>query len=351
MRERSLEATLTDAAGLSSPLEALLADAASEPDFGIELPAVLEWARRAGHHAPLPGGGRTAQAWELLARTAAIDVGGARVLEPHLDACAILSQAAGQGIDVDLADIDADETSTWGVFAAEGERLEAHREGARWRLSGTKPWCSLASDLSHALVTAWTAPTQRRLFAVDLSHLGVHARSGPWVSRGLAQVVSAPVDFDDVPAVPVGDDQWYLERAGFAWGGMGVAAAWWGASLPVAEAVIDRAGRDSADQVAAVLAGEADATVHTGRVLLVDAATAVDAGVTGTDAKILAERVRSAVAAGSERILALADRALGPAPLVADERHARRIADLRVYLRQHHGARDAALLGRMVATR
>ena len=36
--------------------------------------------------------------------------------------------------------------------------------------------------------------------------------------------------------------------------------------------------------------------------------------------------------------------------LTVDEAHARRVADLRVYLRQHHAERDLARLGRLVAT-
>jgi hypothetical protein len=37
--------------------------------------------------------------------------------------------------------------------------------------------------------------------------------------------------------------------------------------------------------------------------------------------------------------------ALGPAPLAFDEDHARRVADLELYLRQHHAERDLARLG------
>ena len=39
------------------------------------------------------------------------------------------------------------------------------------------------------------------------------------------------------------------------------------------------------------------------------------------------------------------DHALGPAPLTQEEPYARRVADLRVYVRQHHAERDDATLG------
>ena len=42
------------------------------------------------------------------------------------------------------------------------------------------------------------------------------------------------------------------------------------------------------------------------------------------------------------------DRALGPGPLTTDDAHARRVSDLRIYLRQHHGERDLARLGRLL---
>ena len=40
--------------------------------------------------------------------------------------------------------------------------------------------------------------------------------------------------------------------------------------------------------------------------------------------------------------------ALGPAPLALDPVHAARVADLTLYLRQHHAERDLAALGRLV---
>ena len=43
-------------------------------------------------------------------------------------------------------------------------------------------------------------------------------------------------------------------------------------------------------------------------------------------------------------------RALGAGPLGHDREHARRVSDLTVYLRQHHGERDLAALGAALAT-
>jgi hypothetical protein len=56
-------------------------------------------------------------------------------------------------------------------------------------------------------------------------------------------------------------------------------------------------------------------------------------------------RVRAVVADAAERTLRQVGHALGPAPLAFDEEHARRVADLELYLRQHHAERDLARLG------
>ncbi|MGH3582360.1 MAG: acyl-CoA dehydrogenase, partial [Mycobacterium sp.] len=50
----------------------------------------------------------------------------------------------------------------------------------------------------------------------------------------------------------------------------------------------------------------------------------------------------------AEAVLQTASHALGPGPLVGDESYARRVADLGVYLRQHHAERDLAYLGELV---
>ncbi|GAA3642011.1 acyl-CoA dehydrogenase [Microbacterium awajiense] len=337
----------------ASGAAASVLDAARQvPLLGTHVAATVDWAVESGRRTPLPGSGRTHGAWEVLASTAALDVTAARVLEPHLDALAILAQARDDGLSVTaaLSAVGAGDDSSWGVFAAEGTRLEARRSGDGWVLTGRKQWCSLAAVVSHALVTAWTGPDTRRLFAVSLRNEGVTCHRGPWVARGLNKVVSAPVDFADVPAVSIGDDGWYYTRSGFAWGGMGVAAVWWGATAPLVRAVVARAARDDADQIAAMHAGEVDSAFWTVRALLTEAATLVDAGIASRDLAITAERARSVTATHAERILTLADHALGPAPLTIDERHARRVADLRIYLRQHHAERDFTRLGRLLAT-
>jgi hypothetical protein len=65
--------------------------------------------------------------------------------------------------------------------------------------------------------------------------------------------------------------------------------------------------------------------------------------------RALAESVRAGVADAATEVVDRVGRALGPAPLALDADHAARVADLLVFVRQHHAERDLAALGRLVA--
>lgn len=297
------------------------------------------------------GRGDTWGYFGVLATLGSVDLTVARTLEPHLDALSILDQA---GPDADLTGVGADASSTWGVYAAHapGTRLDAVRrgrgQGAGWVLDGTKPWCSLAADLSHAIITASTGPTSRRAFAISLGE-GVSPVPGTWVSRGLLDVPSGGLRLEGVPAVPVGEDEWYLTRPGFAWGGIAVAAVWFGAAQALRATLVAAASRREPDQIARMHVGHLDAVLFAAETSLRHAADVIDAGgADGTAGAVLAARVRAVVATAAETCLSVLGHALGPAPLTADEEHARRVADLTVYVRQHHAERDLAALGSLV---
>lgn len=293
---------------------------------------------------------------QTLGSLGAGDLTVARVIEPHVDALAILSQAAqaaqgGEGLGETLSSGGAPRERTWGVYAAHapGAHLGAHEVGGEWMLSGRKPWCSLARRLSHALITAHIDPSRRQLFAVDLAHPGVRLSDDAWVSRGLAAVRSTALDLDAVPAVPVGPPGWYLERPGFAWGGVGVAAVWFGGACALAQRVLETARAREPDQLALLHLGRLDLALQGAELALRAAAEQIDSGdATGGDGELVAARARSTVAAATELVLSETARALGPAPLTSDEEHARRVADLTVYVRQHHGERDVARLGSLL---
>ncbi|MEY9954130.1 acyl-CoA dehydrogenase family protein [Leifsonia sp. EB34] len=285
---------------------------------------------------PLPASGRTAERFRGLARVAAVDVTAARVLEPHLDAVAILAEAD---------EPQPERGTVWGVFAAEGPdaSLVASQDGDRWTLQGRKPWCSLAGRITSALVTAATPEGGRRMFAVSMGAPGVSAAPAQWVARGLSAVVSGPVDFDRSPVRPVGGEGWYLDRPGFRWGAIGVAACWWGGCLPVLEALTARCRTRPDDQLGAARTGELYRRLESGRLALDDAASRIDAGEVA-DPAVLAHAVRGTVADAVVAALAAARDVLGPAALAFDENLARRCADLELYVSQYHRGRDDASL-------
>ena len=316
--------------------------------------AAIALARLLGGRTPLPGDGNTARRWELLATVAAVDLTAARVAEAHLDALAIIAEA-GLDANVDLTEVGAGPDSTWGVFAAEGpgvkvqaERIQLHGQG-RWHLVGVKPWCSLAGRLSHALITAHTTAGHRRLFAVCLRPPDVQPGEGQWVSRGLRQVVSSAIELRGAVAVPIGGDEWYLTRSGFAWGGAGVAACWYGGAVGLARTLHAKLSAREPDQIGLMHLGALDLRLSAARCVLAAAARSIDEGrADGAAGVIMSGRVRGIVSGAAEEALQRLGHALGPAPLAQDEEHARRVADLEIYLRQHHAERDDAALGRQL---
>jgi alkylation response protein AidB-like acyl-CoA dehydrogenase len=303
---------------------------------GEDIDAAMKLAEHYGRLLPQPGRGQTAHRWAVLAAVAQHNLIVARVLEAHCDALTILAEAG-----VPVPD------GTWGVFAAEAapHRLEAHDRDGQAVLTGVKPWCSLADRLDAALVTAHIGD-DRQLFRVSLRHPSVTPEPpGRWVARGLRTVTSAAVRFDGTPADPVGAPGWYLARPGFAWGGMGVAACWHGGARGLQDTLARQSAGRTGD-LAALHVGLVDAELHAAETVLAAAAAATDAGTAaGTAGEILALRVRATVASAVESTIRQVGHALGPAPLAFDEGHARRVADLELYVRQHHAERDLARLG------
>src|SRR6478735_11833893 len=153
-------------------------------DGRVDVCAALGVAKQLYDRQCRPGGGRTHDYLATLATLGVVDASLARVVEPHLDAHAILQQA---GVGPDIPALGADSGSTWGVYAAHasGLRLEAIEGPDGWTLSGTKPWCSLAGQLSHAVITAEVAGRGQQAFAVRLDPRHVRVMPTRWVSRGL----------------------------------------------------------------------------------------------------------------------------------------------------------------------
>lgn len=281
--------------------------------------------------------------WEFLATVAAVDLAAARTLEPHLDALGILREAADAGSAIRIP-----EGSTWGVFAAEAPnaKLTATHTPSGWVLKGTKAWCSLAGQLSHAIVTAWVDDTRRGTFGIDLKHPGVIVEdSSQWHATGLKNIVSNPISFTDVPAHAVGEPDWYLTRPNFAAGGIGVAACWFGGAVGLFRSMLAKATHRAPDQIAHARLGLVDRHLAAAASSFTLSAQRAERGTVDWAE---AHRTRGIAEQACRVALAAAGESLGPAALAFDEDHSRRVADLDLYIRQHHGARDDAALGELI---
>ena len=166
------------------------------------------------------------------------------------------------------------------------------------------------------------------------------------MARGLTEIPSGPVGFADVAADAVGEPGWYLSRPGFALGGIGVAACWFGGAVAL--------GRTLAEAVAAkpdplrlAHLGAVDELLQSSRRALGEAADARRQRIARRqDPRQAGARHRRPQPA--RRCSRHCAHALGPAPLALDARHAKRVADLELYVRQHHAEHDLASLGQAV---
>jgi hypothetical protein len=299
-------------------------------------------ARNQGLSVPLPGAGRTPERFDVLSDCASADLSVGRLVEGHLDAVAILSEA-GQPV--------SDSDVTYGVWAARSSSggVTAVEESDGWYLAGSKAFCSGSTLLDRALVTADTADGYR-LFDIDIATQVVAVAPHSWPAVGMADSQSETLEFGG-PAVPparaIGGPGFYLERPGFWHGAIGVAACWYGGAAGLVTHLLRTVAPESGDAVLAEL-GHAVAHVGAMRRLIADAAEQIDADPTDKrqQARTDALTVRHAVHHGARAVLEHVAAAGGARPLCHDPAQARRAADLYVYLAQHHGPQDAVALGR-----
>ena len=284
----------------------------------------------------------TAERWAVFEAFASIDLTLVRLVEGHADAVAILHEL-GHG-PVDSAG------GVWGVWAASPKSIRATPTANGWRLRGSRKWCSGAAVCTRALVTAET-PDGVGLFVIDNDGVAVSPVPESWPAVGMAGTDSRTVDFVDAPAEQIGKIGAYVERPGFWHGGAGVAACWYGGAVGVAEALRSAAAKGSADPHRLAHLGAVDAALAAGRATLDACAQAIDADpgdVAGTAARRTLQ-TRMIIESVAEQVLRHTGRALGATPLCQDRAHARRVADLSVYIRQSHAESDLEALGRLAA--
>jgi alkylation response protein AidB-like acyl-CoA dehydrogenase len=283
---------------------------------------------------PMPGGGHTPGRWAALAALGRWDLALARLAEGHVDALAILAEA----------DRPAPTDALYGVWTARSGGTGAFLDNGR--LTGTVRFCTGANLLDRALV----AVRDGSLLDVDLSADGIVRDQDSWHAIGMDASDSIDVRFD-LPVTPdmiVGGPGWYVGRRGFALGSAGVAAVWLGGVAGVLDSVVGLLlDAPDVDEHQYAHLGALHAALRSTEALLAATARLVDVSP-GVDPTRLTRTCKSAAERAAWETLDRVPRITGPTPLCRDRRFAQQLADLQVYVRQHHAEKDLAVLGRVV---
>ncbi|MEZ5409202.1 MAG: hypothetical protein R2761_14335 [Acidimicrobiales bacterium] len=295
------------------------------------------------------GAGSSVERLDRLAGLARRDLELARLAEAHLDAVTILGEAGRVPHDGAL----------YGVWASDAPhaRLEARAVGAGWELSGRKAFCTGTGIVDRALVTAATGTA---VLLIDVAVAdgidGIDGDGGDWITPAFASTNTSTLTFARQMVsgeAVIGPPDWYLERVGFWHGALAPAACWAGGAMGLADHTIDacRPSASGDDHVLARL-GTLDAATWELDAVLGAAGRAIDRDP--SDRRIAVDtayRVRTIVERIATGVIDDATRAGGPRLLAYDRWASQRVAELQLYVRQHHDRRDHAALGLRRATR
>ena len=342
-------------------------------------------------HLPMPGAGSTLERWRALATVGQFDLSLAKLYEGHTDALAILDELGELGELGNLVKADsidglnkpdtsgqhtadaafAGRSGAWCVWAAEapgGRTLiqPVHPDDAsRVLLSGSKHWCSGATTAGHALLTAWGDDgSGPHLVAVELKQPGISIDTSRWKAVGMAGSMSVNVTFDGAHGRRVGQCGQYLSRAGFWQGGAGLAACWYGGAVGIActlrASLADRSrdsastgasdGADASSGYKLAALGQMELALMETAATLRQAAAWIDA-YPELDASRVAITARLSAEKCARRVIEQAGKAMGATPFCLNEKFARAVADLPVFIRQTHADKDFAALGERCLSR
>jgi hypothetical protein len=315
---------------------------------------VIEAVRRAAAATPRPPArpdpADLLATWQRLAALGRRDLVVARLTEGHVDAVRILAEAGRRPEPGAVYGVWASGSERTGLTAvpASGAPGKSGEEPGR-RVTGGMRFCSGAPWIDRALVTAKTPEGELLLLDLDVRTPGWRAKPDSWPAVGMDLSESLDVDVDVVApaAALVGPAGFYLDRRGFSFGGVGVAAVWLGGAAGVLDAITGGLRRGSPDPHQLAHLGAMTAAVR--------AADAVLTGIAGRAGELTLDELpeiallaRAVVDAAVGTVLTRGPRVSGPTPLCRDGDFGHRVADLQVYVRQQHAERDLAALGQAV---
>jgi alkylation response protein AidB-like acyl-CoA dehydrogenase len=277
----------------------------------------------------------------MLAEWASRDLSLGRLCEGHADSMAILAEAGMRPVS----------GAAYGVWASRSKSTAttAERFVGGWKLSGVKEFCSGSGIIDRALVAATTDEGQR-MFDISVAEHVASVMPGSWPSIGMAASMSETLEFAG-PLISdefaVGPSEFYVNRPGFWFGSAGVAACWYGGAKALVDELAEWLGSEPSD-FALLDLGVAVSAVEAMRHALKSAAGDFDEDPADERhrAQFRALVTRGVVHDAALTVLEKVASAGGARPLCHDEAQSRRVADLYIYLSQHHGNTDAAAIGR-----
>ena len=294
---------------------------------------------------PLPGGGGTAERHRQLFAVSRENVSLAKLAEAHWDAIAILAEAGKTPV----------RGASYAVWASEvpGQALTLIAQDNGFRLHGTKQFCSGATLVDRALITAGSPDSvlgdvdlRRNIesYEVDLS---------PWATEAFRHTATGTVTFRDVAidaADVLGPPNWYVNRPGFWHGACGPAACWAGGAAGLVD--FARTSRRADPHTLAHLAAM-EANLWALTAYLDEAGRQIDAQAVADPQNVVAAQgraltVRHLVEQVCTDTLHRFARAYGPYPLAMHHETAMRYAETDLFLRQGHGERDLEGLARLL---
>lgn len=311
---------------------------------------------------PPPGSGDTLLRWQILAYVAGQDLPLVKWLESHLDAISILQE-------IGYAEFYLKQPNKlWAVWAAEGHPTPVHfspdvsgtalsenpppQNMTVGTCNGVKTWCSGANVVDFGLMTYRDAQNQSQLIIIDMLQSDtIHIDNSSWQAVGMQATDTATLTFTHTPATQIGDPasygKNYLNRAGFWYGGAGVAACWYGTTVAIAD-YLRHSYRKKPHPFKAMYLGQISTQLAVTQQYFYHVADLIDNTPTGNH--VLAIRqLRHQVEATARHVVEQVGQALGAAPFCQNAHFAKLAADLTVFIRQSHGAFDSQAIGELVA--
>ena len=278
--------------------------------------------------------------WKTLAAIGHADLTVARLAEGHIDAVRILHEAGRKPVP----------DAVYGVWASAsgGTGLTGATTESGWVVNGMMRFCSGAWFLDRALTVVAT-DEGKRLLDIDVRDRALTRLEDTWPALGMDASRSVDIEVRDLAVgktAAVGEPGFYLERPGFTLGGAGVAAVWLGGAHGVLHSLLATTDPTRASAHHRAHLGAMAIAVAAADALLIELAENLSSGAELDLADMTA--ARSAVELAVTEVLTRAPRVTGPNGLARNGEIAHRLADLEVYVRQHHAEADYELAGTQV---